>query len=419
MRRGRGRTAMTGVAVIAAVVLQTPVAAAEPYPYGFPDGTSEVEGASGPGGASELAVDTTYRSTIRPGQKLHYRVELDGASSAYVSVVALPALDDRVAFGDGIDVRLQSADGGRCASDSSGFGSADYPRPLVASVERLADDGPARCRAAGTYTVVVERAEGGRTASRAPWDLELDFVNEPALKGAAPSETPGAGEAGGGAGAGGLPDGAGEERAGGTSFHDAAAVGAGVWKGRVAPGRTLFYKVPVDWGQRLVAGAEFSGAGGKGVVRAALRLGLHNPARTEVAAEQPQLSGSRVSAVLDATPAVAYGNRQASASEVTGMRFPGAYYLQLTLSPELAEQYGDGPLDVTLRVGVDGEAQDGPAYAGDPGIFQVDAADGQAGGTGDGTARDGGMQVVAAVAIGLGTALVLWLAVWAVVGWRR
>jgi hypothetical protein len=357
----------------------------------------------------------TYRSSIAPGQRVHYRVDLDGGSSAYVSAVALPRLDDKVAFGDGISVRLESADGGRCGSDTATFGSADYPRPLVASVERLVEQGSTRCQAAGAYTVVVERAAGGRAASREPWDLELDFVNEPALKGPAPSEKP----AGPVPGAGPLPEGTAKERQGGTSFHDAVGIGPGVWRGRVEPGRTLFYKVPVDWGQRLAAGAELAGPGGKGSVGAALRLGLHNPARAEVAADQPTLSGTTATAALDGVPAVAYENRLASATKVKGMRFPGAYYLQVTLSPELAEKYGDGPLQVTLRVGVEGAAVDGPSYQGDPGIFQVEDGGGQAGGVGEGTGQSGGMQVVAAVGIGLGTALVLWMAVWAVVGRRK
>ncbi len=416
MRRGRGRTAVVAAfTVCAVVVLSVQPAAAEPYPYGFPDGTRSVEGASGPGGAPVLAADATYRSTIAPGQRVHYRVELDAASSAYVSAVALPRLDDQVAFGDGLAVRLEGADGGRCGSDTAGFGSADYPRPLVASVERLVEQGSTRCQAAGTYTVVVERADGGRAASDESWDLELDFVNEPAVKGPPASAKP----SGAAPGAGSLPEGAAKERQGGTSFHDAVAVGPGVWRGQVEPGRTLFYKVPVDWGQRLAAGAELTGVGGKGSVGAALRLGLHNPARAEVAADQPSLSGTGAMATLDGVPAVAYENRLASAPKVKGMRFAGAYYLQVTLSPELAGKYGDGPLDVTLRVGVEGAAGDGPSYEGDPGIFQVEDGAGQGGGVGEGSGRDRGMQVVAAVGIGLGTALVLWLAVWAVVGRRR
>ncbi|SDK82621.1 hypothetical protein [Streptomyces indicus] len=420
MRHGRGRTAVAAVAVSSALalasVLQAQPAAAEPYPYDFPDGTRTVEGASGPGGAPLLAAEETYRSRIGPGQRLHYRVALDGSSSAYVSAVVLPGLDEQVAYGDGLKVRLQNAQGGRCGTDSTSFGTADYPRPLVASVERVAGEAPASCRAAGTYTVVVERADGGKAGSRAPWDLELDFVNEPALKGPAPStepepDAPAAGP---------LPEGTAEERQGGTSFHEAVAIGPGVWQGRLEPGRTLFYKVPLDWGQRLVAGAELAGAGGSAPVSGALRLGVHNPARTEVAAGQRSSGGTRAAAAeLDGLPAVAYENRLASAPEVRGMRFPGAYYLQITLNPELAGASGGGPREVVLRVGVEGAAEDGPAYDGDPGIFQVDAELGQGGGAGQGTGRDGGMQVVAAVGIGLGTALVLWLAVWAVVGRRR
>ncbi len=427
---------------VGAALALAPAAAAEPYPYGFPDETREVAGARGPGGAPVLDAGETYRSTIGPGQELHYRVRLDDASSAYVSAVALPGLGDRVAFGDGLALRLENAEGGRCGTARTGFGNADFPRPLVASVERLVAQGALHCRAAGTYTLIVARTDGGRSASRETWDLELDLVNEPALEGVAPSETPSPRPEDGGP----LPEGAAEERQGGTSFHDAVAIGTGVWRGRIEPGRTLFYKVPVDWGQRIAAGAELRAPGDEAVVAQALRLGLHNPAHDEVAADQPSLRGTRVSAALDGLPPVAYENRLASAPRVKGMRFAGAYYLQLTLSPDLAERYGEGPLDVTLRVGVDGAAVAGPSYVGDPGIFDAEAvdagtdadagtdgsegadegegadrdADGQAAdGTGPAAGHDGGMQLVAAVSIALGTALVLWLAVWAVVGRRH
>ncbi|MFP3989219.1 hypothetical protein U9R90_17315 [Streptomyces sp. E11-3] len=422
VRRGRARVS-TVVAAAMCVVAALPgwVSAAEPNPYEFAQGARQVKGApSSTEATTVLQAGATYRSSIGPDDdKLYYRVSLDAESAAYVSAVVVPQLGTKVAYGDGLSARLLDDRGRNCGrgSGTAGFRSADYPRPIVASAERLVRSGGTWCQEAGTYDFVIER-KGAADSGGEPWELELTFAEEPPLKSggeatrapetwnSAPAEP---------------PVGTARERAGGTSFHTAADLASGVWKDRVKPGQTRFYRVPVDWGQRLSAEATLAGTtGGSGSVSSALHLTLHNPARSEVTSDGTLFRGDPAPAVLDPLPSVAYENRYGSLGRVREMRSPGWYYLKVSLNPALRERYGDQGLGVTLRVGVDGQAKSGIEYAGDPGVFQVGAG-GRAGPGGtSGPAYDRGtMRVVAVAGIGTGSALVLGLGVWTLVARRR
>ncbi|MHC0430752.1 hypothetical protein ACX6XY_11250 [Streptomyces sp. O3] len=440
VRRGGARVSAVVAAVVAAVcaaaALPGEAAAAEPNPYAFVPGARQVKGASSGADAAVLEAGATYRSSIGPNDgKRYYRVRLDAESAAYVSAVVVPRLGTRVTYRDGLSARLLDDRGRSCGrgSGTAGFRSAAYPRPIVASAERLVRPGGGWCQAAGTYDFVIERKSatadhGGVAADGDSWDLELTFVEEPRLSsGGGATHAPRAWDST----APRLPAGAARDRTGGTSFHTAAELSGGVWKDRVRPGQTRFYRVPVDWGQRVAAEATLSrttgdgGAGGSGgAVPNALRLTLHNPARIKVTARGRLFQGEPASAALDPLPPVAYENRYGTVGKVRETRFPGWYYLKVSLSPALRERYGDQGLGVTLRVAVTGEARRGIAYAGDPGVFQVGAAGrGGAGGASDGAS--GGaydrstMRVVAVAGIGTGTVLVLGLGVWAVVARRR
>lgn len=145
---------------------------------------------------------------------------------------------------------------------------------------------------------------------------------------------------------------------GGTGFATAGALGQGVWKDGIGPGQTLFYKVPVDWGQQFYATAELgSSTGGDGFVGTALVMSLYNPVRGFVDDVGSGYDGSQRSAALNPLPPVEYDNRYALSDRISGMRFAGSYYLVVHLAAQVAERFGDGPFGLTLRVRVDGAAQ--------------------------------------------------------------
>ncbi|MEB3965909.1 hypothetical protein OKJ48_37660 [Streptomyces kunmingensis] len=477
----RGRTvsaAAVGAGLCAVLALPgatVAVAAGETDPYVYAEDARKVPGAQNSTDAPRIRTGETYRSSIGTGTDgaAYYRVELDGAASAYVSVVAVPPLGPEVkaTYSDGITVRLQDRNGNRCDSERATFRSGAYPRPVAAAAQRLVRPGGLRCQAAGTYYVVVERKADAASTQEA-WGLELKVATEPGLVSATRTEGPKAWPSATVQ----PPTGKAVRRTGGTGFNDAVALRGGVWKDGIRPGDSHFYRVPVDWGQQLFLDAELGSSAGdgsrRGIVTGALDMELYNPARAAVVAKEASYAGSPASATFDPLPPVAYENRYLMRDDQAAMRMAGWYYLKVTLNPAMAGKFGDKESGLTLRVTVDGEEGQQPDYVRDPGEFQVTAKDREAaeqgeggavwkgsgtghgdagGGSGadsSGGASDGGdnsgseegasgsspspasaasstppvdgrMVLLGVAGIGTGTALVLWLGVWKVVAVRR
>jgi hypothetical protein len=424
---GGRRTAASGcAAVLTAVLCAVPAGAAGAADgggtYAYAPGAHPIGGAAATADAADLEPGTTYRSSIPEGGKLYYRLGLDATTTAYTSVTAVPPPGAVVSATDGIKVSVQDASGGPCAFSSASFGAGGSPHPVTALAAREVSPGKALCRTAGTYYVVVERRDASGS-SPDDWGLELWPVSEPPLKAASSasrtgtpvpwdssSPEPVTGEV--------------RRRAGGAGYSTARALGAGVWRVGVRPGQTLFYKIPVDWGQRLSAEAELNdAAGGHGYVSGALDLTLGNPVRGPVTDAALGYSGARKAVALEPLPPVGYGNRAAVLDQVSGMRFAGAYYLVVHLGARMTDAFGPGPFEVTLRVGLRGAPGAGPGYDGTPvpsGLFEVGAADREAAVSGtDGGGGRPAMRALAAGGIGGGTALLLVLGVWTVAARRR
>ncbi|MYW68934.1 hypothetical protein GTY65_33395 [Streptomyces sp. SID8379] len=482
-RRGRAGAAIAvGVALCGSVALPGAAAAAgtgADDPYVFAEGAHDVRGAPRRStDAPRLKTGEMYRSSLGAGASgtAYFRVALDGAANAYASVVAVPPLGSGVkaASSDGVTVTLQDQGGDQCDSGNATFRSGAYPRPIAAVAERLVRPGGARCQQAGTYYVVVERKTGAGSTG-GTWGLELKVATEPGLVTPAPTQGPQSWSSASVQ----PPSGAGTRRSGGTGFNDARALPSGVWKDRVGPGQSHFYRVPVDWGQQLSVDAELAGseqgASSGGTVPGALDMELYNPARAPVTAEDVLYTGDPASTTFDPLPPVAYENRYVSRDGQAAMRLAGWYYLKVTVSPTMARKFRDEASDVTLRVTVAGDAAQAPDYVRDAGEFQVTSEDlaaaekgeggavwkdtdakgsasagGSAGGGAEGESPGAGsgsgsgsssgsasasagssaassstssgsaaMTLLGVTGIGTGTALLLWLGVWRVVAVRR
>lgn len=417
--RGRGVAAVLA-AMCAAAALPGQAHAAGPGVYAFDPDAKKVQGAAANVEASELDEGVPYRSTIRPGEKLYYRVTLDDASAAYVSAVAVPGGSGRAAYGDGIDVSLRETDDTRCSSERATFGSGEYARPVAAYVSRTIEEDGTTCQESGQYDVLVER-ESKATSNSAAWDLELRFLQEPRLKSGStmptdgPDNWPSASAK--------PPAGKQQKRSGGAGYSEATGLENGRWQDTVAPGQTRFYRVPVDWGQQIHATAGLSNSTGANTdfVGNALTLSLDNPAQGHVSDATLSYSGGPASASLRPLPPVAYRNRFDSSTQVGAMRFAGWYYLSVSLSPKLKEFYGDKPIPFELAVQVKNNAEASP-YEGDAGVFGVTDQDREVARKGKNAreaAQSGPMTVVAAAGIGTGSVLVLGLGVWTLLARRR
>ncbi|MGC0402066.1 hypothetical protein RKD27_004710 [Streptomyces sp. SAI-126] len=400
--------------------------------YAFAEDAPSVTGATDTADAERLEPGTTYRSSLPSDGKVYYRLVLDGTSTVYVAATAVPPADAAVTPTEGVRVSVRDADGRSCSAvDTASIGAGRSPRPLTVWAARQLPSSRSQCRRAGTYYVVVERVL--RTeSSPGDWDLELAPVLEPRLRQAGSSSAPETWDSATPS----PPAGEAVRLRGGGGFDSASPLKQGVWHDDVRPGQTLFYEVPVDWGQQVYATADLGGAsgGGEGVglVPGGVNLALYNPVRGLVDDTSISYNGSRKSGALAALPPVGYDNRYAVSDRVGGMRFAGAYYLVVHLAAQVGEEFGDGPIALTLRVRVKGEAQAGPGYVGrsEPsGIFQVgllgqgsDAGDGADSSGSDGGGAGGGgagMKLVAVGGIGAGTVVLVVLGVWVVVGRRR
>ncbi|KOX43910.1 MULTISPECIES: hypothetical protein [Streptomyces] len=431
-------TAFTRTAVVAAVLATTAAlpgatvlaagpagtgaadAAGPSAGYDFADGAVPVAGASDTAGAETLAAGSVYRSSLPRNGTRYYRLDLDAASDAYVSVTAVPGPGGEVTAVDGIRVSVRDADGGSCSVHSATFGAARSPRPVTAWGVRETGPGGNRCQDPGTYYVGVERT---RPQDSPPddWDLELTVATEPGLRQAGATKAPETWDS-----ASPEPlDGEPERRAGGSGFAHATLLGQGVWRDDIRPGQTLYYRVPVDWGRQVYATAELAGsADASGYATGALRLALHNPVRGEVVDAAKGYTGRRTTVGLAPLPPVAYPNRYATAGRVAALRFAGDYYLVVHLAAQAADDFGQGPFGLTLRLRLGGAARSGPGYAGESrpqGLFEVSARDRIAApGSGSGTAGDDtAMKAVAVGGIGTGSLLLVGLAVWTAATRRR
>ncbi|MEV6395155.1 hypothetical protein AB0M39_10325 [Streptomyces sp. NPDC051907] len=348
----------------------------------------------------------TYTDTIATGAKKYYRVALDDTSNAYVSAVLAPPPGVEVSPGDGLRISLESTDGAKCSvANEVTFGSTTA-RPIADYATRRI--GPDRqCQSAGDYLFSIQWIGTGAGPGTTGWPVELKYMTEPGLvAGAATPSAPSgwsskapAPEPGQGAGA---------PVSGGTGFNDAPTVTPGAWKDELNPGESRFYKVPVQWGQQLLLNAEFANSTARQppFVVGGLRLSLFNTARGFVRSVDADYVGKPASVGFAPAPA-SFANRTSAQDDTGAMRFSGWYYVRVSLDRQV-----DSPLPMTLRVGLQGEPQQGPAYNGDASAAGF--------GVGDGTGRRSGLplRTIGIAGISVGTALVLALAVWAVLSRR-
>ncbi|MDX3076354.1 hypothetical protein ACIP98_00050 [Streptomyces sp. NPDC088354] len=358
--------------------------------------------------APQLTAGVLYRDTLPPGgEARHYAVQLDAEKSAYLAVFALPGPGSEVAFGDGVDLSLESTDGTRCDSDHRTFSGDGAARPLGTWVKRtIGADEP--CQEAHAYVLSVTRRSAA-TSDPAPWPLQIRLTTEPPLvTGATPGPAVSAGT---------RPPApaAGTARgvAGGSDVAGAAELGAGVWKDEVPPGQTRFYEVPVDWGREAWIDAEFANAPvtkAGGFAASGVRVELYNPRWGFVGGAGGAYSGKQTS-VTATTGKVAYANRWEPDERVSAARFAGPYYVAVTVHRDVAG-FVRGPIPVTLRVGLEGEAQAAPRYDGDPTADLGLPGEESSGG-------ESALRLAGFASLGAGSVLLLSLAVWVASARRR
>ncbi|MEC4015725.1 hypothetical protein [Streptomyces sp. H27-D2] len=429
MRSRSGLGTVLAVAAACAAVLTAPaqaLAAPGDGTGGLPtyrtaEDAEKVKGTTSSANGPQLKTGV-YTDSIGAGQKLYYSVTLDSKSSAFLSAVVAPKPGTKVAYGDGITVTLQDTGGNDCSTSNPTFSSGEQARPIADyATRRIEEDGD--CQTAGPYYFVVERtSDPASDAGR--WPMELKYMSEPGIKSG--STTPPA-EGSWSSASPTPPSGSARRRAGGTGFNDAPALTDGVWKDRLKPGETRFYRMPLDWGQQLSAAAELANASmtlDSGYAATGLDVQLYNTARGAVSARSEGYDGKQQTADLGPTAPAGFNNRfDASDDEVSGMRFAGWYYLAVSLNPEVGK-FTTGAVDLTLRLTVKGEPKDGPQYVGDEtkagfGVSDADREQAEKGQTAAAAEESDSKKLVAYAGIGVGVVLLLGLGGWTLAARRR
>lgn len=423
-----GRTTYRGIAVLAALAVvpilpgTVGVASAEGVPrYRMAEGATKIHGTAGSADAPPLKPGL-HTDSIKRGEQKWYAVNLDARNSAYFSAVAAPAPGTKVAdYGDKLTLSVQDSSGATCGSEARpSFNGGGMAYPIADYVTRRIGADRTECQKAGPYYLVISR-EGSATSGRDTWPLEINYLNEPPLEGSTPAKpgqrtwstaTPAP-----------RTDPTKHRAKGGTGFNDAGSVDTGVWRDRIRPGETRFYRVPVNWGQRLNLSAELPNATSSrasAFLARVLGLGVYNPARGAVGDPSFVSYTGKPAAAKEFTAPVDYGNRFDTTGSVNAMRFAGWYYLAVSLHPDAVQYFPKGA-ELTLRVDVRGTAKAGPGYAEPTSVFSLTPEDretAQKGQTAQEASKSGTLMTVAYTGIGTGVVLLMGLGAWTLVARR-
>ncbi|MCX5141454.1 MULTISPECIES: VWA domain-containing protein [unclassified Streptomyces] len=326
-----------------------------------------------------VLVPGQYLDTIGPGEKRYYAADLDSESTVDLAATAVPQPGAAVDTFDALSTRIEYDEHGSCGTHTERFAQKEGAVPLTSAVARIrSKTGTRTCDRAGRYRLVVER-ESKKGSDAARWPLELVLGAEaPLAKGVTPAQSQT--EYGRGGKEATLPAGNPRDVRGGTGFNDARTIAQGVWRDRILPSQTLWYKVPASWGQQVRYDVEFANEPTVDGTAATYSYGatrLYTPARHPLTGggefSTSTMYSGRPSAVAMGGVPVAWTNRYEDRTDVQPVHAGGEFYISVTLGAQAAEIAENPQIGLVLRVSVLGEARTGPEHG-------APAAAGKAGG---------------------------------------
>lgn len=374
----------------------------------------KVRGTAARGDAPRIAAGQ-YLDSIGPNEERYYAVDLDAASTADFSATVVPQSGATVGLLDTLNTKIAYGTDSACQSSTGMFGQTEGATPLTSSVSRVpSQSGTGTCDKEGRYWLVVTR-KSAKGSDAARWPMELTFhVEQPLKKGVTPAQSePDYGVGGKDAT---LPATAPKDVTGGTGFNDARTLHPGVWRDKVLPAQTLWYKVPVGWGQQLRYDVEFANEPTVKGYSATTSYGgtqVYTPYRAPVGSGtsvfSPQVPYNGRPATLNmGTVPVAWTNRYEGHPDVIPVHDKGDFYIAVTLGAKASEIAENPQIGVVLRVAVLGKEKAGPEVGST--TAKADAPHGESGPSADG-AQDGsgGWSTGRVVAVAVGGVGVLML----------
>ena len=347
-------------------------------PY-VPSGTP-VTGTPTPAGAPTLRPGQ-YVDTLRAEEKKFYAVDFADGVTPYLAVTVIRPLGTVLdastgrpkVFSEDLELHILGASGVDCGSTrrSATFGSWVGPTTGAASPGRVGRhwegrfSGPydSSCGLPGRYVLSASRTPDEDVPNEA-LPIEINFLAEPPLGTdvsvlPAPMPTSAATPID--------PDVTAKPRKvyGGGSYGAAGKLGgSGTFTDTIRPGETLFYRVKLNWGQRLAYAVGYRATKDTLGTGVEIDTWLASPARIDVGRADdstyygPSIEDGEVLKGSTVAP-VAYRNRESDDDAVHPLSLAGYYYLLVSMDNSDKPETPDVRLDISVRV--QGQPQSGPS----------------------------------------------------------
>jgi Ca-activated chloride channel homolog len=335
-----------------------------------------VEGSTAAAGAPILEAGQYVDHAPPRGQTRHYRIRRSMRhSTLHVGVSARPAPGDAVAA---LHLQTQTVDGDTCGYGLGTEVSYARTNPVVTASASTWDQltsFQSECQDADEVLVAVRQSDSsGATLDGVP--VEIVVVEEPPIEGRDDLPSPADSRPRWSEPARSRP----RPATAGASFSDAPQVGPGTHRCALFPGEVQFFKVRLEWGQRLEVAARAPRPEPK------LAALTDNPQVLDVAAISPT-RGKAVAKLSDiasrdqtflrddaeasaqaTTVEVRYANRDTDQAAQRSVSLPGDYYVAVALGEDRDGQTYLLPVDIVIDV--EGDAGNGaPRYVDDQALL--------------------------------------------------
>lgn len=349
---------------------------------GYTSGGTPITG--GPIAAQAVPVRPgQYLDALTQGEKKFYVVDLpEGITPYIIASLARPdgkAVNDasKIEY-DQVQIQLLNRELEQCERAAGGdyvFGAARLASTTLRTepVGTGAADGNGdneKCGLAGESVIQLTRTANNRVRTGG-LPVELVVLFEPPVKNATSLPAP-LTERGTDLPAPQVPR-TGRAVKGGATLNEAPNVTSGetVADG-IRAGETRYFRVPVGWGQRAVAAAQFDALSEKlpsGSSLAEMDIRIYDPVRRQVPAEDIADASSLYSPgasylISTTTPEIRWRNRESDDDKIVKSSLAGEHYISVTL--EVSDELQDAVVPFRMRVDVTGEVTGEPDYQQQP-----------------------------------------------------
>lgn len=320
-----------------------------------------IVGTASASGAPEVTAGQ-YTDTLTTGDGArHYTVRRTvPGSTLRVALTMRPGYTEDGDNAEHVDMKIVAGDANCASGPAARIGTSHFEH-LVVNTLRVAGETPGEstyteeCEQADTVTLSLDRTKGARGGA----PTELLVMEEPAVTNL--EQLPEADDS--------QPDQVAPTPAdprpvvGGVSFSSAPQISPGSWSETFVPGETIFYRVPVGWGQRL----RLSVLPTPGTVTDEVRklthfnAAIHGPDRdrpSDVNANSGTFGSDEPT--QQATREVRYRNRETPGTADTDLA--GDWFVSIAVPHNRGGNAGLVPM--TFRIEVEGDVTGEPSYAG-------------------------------------------------------